>query len=303
MKAEMTPTTHVGFLGLGKMGRAIAERLTGGPFQLHVFDTVADAMAPFAEQGAVLHRSPRSVADAASVVFACLPGQSVSLAVAFGDEGVMHGSAIKVYAEMSTIGCEVIREIEAGLKERGIETLDSPVTGGPPVARAGGLTMLVSGPGAAVEAARPLLELMGRNVFILGDRPGMGQLMKVVNNIVMATNVVTTCEALAMGSKAGLDPAAMLRVLDAGTGQSFAAAEIVKRGVAGTFDYGAALSILDKDMALGLSEAAALGAVVPVIERAREQWHAAYEAGLGNLDFTAVLQFIEKRSGTLVRSA
>jgi 3-hydroxyisobutyrate dehydrogenase len=93
----------------------------------------------------------------------------------------------------------------------------------------------------------------------------------------------------------------MLEVLGAGTGQSFAACEIVKRGVAGTFDFGAALSILDKDMALGVREAQALGAVVPMIERARDQWHAAYEAGLGGLDFTAMLQFVEQRSGTTVR--
>ncbi|MFT3819309.1 MAG: NAD-binding protein [Rubrivivax sp.] len=176
------------------------------------------------------------------------------------------------------------------------------MTGGPPVARAGRLTMLVSGPSAAVAAARPLLELMGRQVFVLGDRPGMAQLMKVVNNIVMGANMVAACEGLSMGAKAGLDPAAMLQVLGAGTAQSFAACEILQRGVAGSFDFGAALSILDKDMALGLSEAAALGTTVPVIERARDQWHAAYAAGLGALDFTAILQFVEQRNGTLVRA-
>jgi 3-hydroxyisobutyrate dehydrogenase len=203
---------------------------------------------------------------------------------------------------MSTIGRDTIGEIDAGLSARGIETLDAPVTGGPPVARAGRLAMLVAGRSAAVEPAKPLLALMGSHVFVLGDRPGMGQLMKVVNNIVMATNVVTACEGLAMGAKAGLDAGVMLEVLGAGSGQSFAACEIVKRGVAGSFDFGAALSILDKDMALGVREAHALGAVVPMIERASEQWHAAYEAGLGGLDFTAILQFVEQRSGTTVRA-
>ena len=297
----MNEHAHVGFLGLGQMGSAIAERLLGKGFQLHVHDPAVQAVERFVAQGAVAHASPKAVADAASIVFACLPNQKVSQAVALGPDGVVHGRAMKVYAEMSTIGRELVEAIAAGLAERGIETLDAPVTGGPPVARAGRLTLLVSGAPDTVAATRPLLELMGRDIFVLGDRPGMGQVMKVVNNIVMGTNVVTACEGLSLGAKAGLDVGVMQQALAAGTGQSFAAAQIVQRGVAGSFDFGAALSILDKDMSLGLHEAAALGVDTPVIRQAREQWHAACEAGLGDKDFTTVLQFVEQRSGALVR--
>lgn len=297
----MNAHTDVGFLGLGQMGSAIAERLLGGPLRLHVYDPAQAVVERFRAQGAAAHASPRAVADHASVVFACLPSVQVSRQVALGGDGVAHGSAIRVYAEMSTIGREAMEHIAGGLAARGIETLDSPVTGGAPVARQGQLTLLIAGAGAVVAQVRPILEMMGRNIFVLGEKPGMGQIMKVVNNIIMGTNVVTACEGLSLGAKAGLDPSAMLQALQAGTAQSFAAGSILQRGLAGTFDYGAALTILDKDMALGLDEAHALQARLPVIAQAREQWHAACEAGLGGLDFTAILQYVEQQNGTLVR--
>lgn len=297
----MSRFNDVGFLGLGQMGSAIAERLLGQAFRVHVYDPVAAVMDDFRARGALTHGSPREVADHAEVVFACLPNVQVSRLVALGDDGVIRGKKVRFYAEMSTIGREAVESIAGELGASNIQMLDSPVTGGPPVARNGGLTLLVSGVDTVVEELRPLLQLMGRNIFVLGDRPGMGQIMKVVNNIVMGTNVVTASEGLSLGAKAGLNPAAMLQAIQAGTAQSFAAGPILQRGVAGTFDYGAALSILDKDMALGLKEAAALGVELPVIAQAREQWHAAAESGLTDEDFTAMLKYVERRNGTVVR--
>ena len=297
----MNRYTDVGFLGLGQMGSAIAERLLDQPFRLHVYDPSTPALDGFRARGAIAHGSPKEVADHASVVFACLPNAQVSRQVALGDDSVAQGSAIRIYAEMSTIGRDTIADIARQLAGHGIETLDSPVTGGAPVARAGRLTLLVSGADAVVAGARPLLELMGKNIFVLGAEPGMGQIMKVVNNIVMGTNLVTACEGMSLGAKAGLDPSAMAAALQAGTAQSFAAGPILQRGLAGTFDYGAALAIVDKDMALGLREAQALDARLPVIRQAREQWRAAYEAGLDRQDFTAILQYVEQRNGTRVR--
>ncbi|CAG2144866.1 NAD(P)-dependent oxidoreductase [Cupriavidus numazuensis] len=298
----MTYPPHVGFLGLGQMGGAIAERLLGQPFQLHVYDPAPGAMDRFVAAGAVAHDSARSVGDIAPVVFACLPNREVSHAAALGANGVVHGEAIELYADMSTIGREAIEALADGLHAHDIRTLDAPVTGGPPVARAGRLTMIVSGAPQVVERARPLLALMGREIHVLGDRPGMAQVMKVVNNIIMGANLVVAAEALSFGARAGLDADAMLGVLRGGTGQSFAACEILQRGIAGTFDYGAALTILDKDMTLGLAEARSLEAVMPAIASAQESWHAAYEAGFGREDFTAILKYVEQRNRTLVRA-
>lgn len=292
----------IGFLGLGQMGGPMAERLLGQRFRLHVHDPSPAALAPFAAANAVVHDSPRAVADAASIVFACLPSRQVSLAVGLGPDGVVHGSAIRLYVEMSTIGQDTIEQIGTGLAAKGIDIVDAPISGGAPAARAGTLAMLAAGAPRLIEQVSPLLALIGKEVFVMGERPGMAQIMKIVNNMIMATNMVVCSEGLAMGAKAGLDPDMMLRLLDAGTGQSFACSKMLTRAVAGTYDYGAALSIIEKDMTLGLAEANLMEMAVPTIGRARDVWHAAYEAGQGKEDFTSILRYIAEKNGTSVRS-
>lgn len=146
----MKSVENIGFLGLGKMGASMAERLMGDSIRLHIYDPSEAALAPFAKRGAIVHDSSRAVADAASIVFACLPNREVSLAVGLGPDGVVHGSAMRLYVEMSTIGQDLIEQIGAGLAKRGIDIVDAPISGGPPAARAGTLAMLVSGKPSAV---------------------------------------------------------------------------------------------------------------------------------------------------------
>ncbi|MDR8726045.1 NAD(P)-dependent oxidoreductase [Burkholderia pseudomultivorans] len=297
----MEPVKHIGFLGLGQMGGPMAERLLGQSFRLHVYDPSPVALKPFADGGAVIHDSPRSVADTAGIVFACLPNRDVSLAVGLGPDGVVHGTAIRLYAEMSTIGQDMIVRIGDGLAEKGIGIVDAPISGGAPAARAGTLAMLAAGAPALVEQVMPLLSLIGKDVFVMGERAGMAQIMKIVNNIVMATNLVVCSEGLALGAKAGLDPDMMMRLLDAGTAQSFAGSKMLSRAVSGRFDYGAALAIIEKDMSLGFDEARLLHIATPTIDRARDVWHAAYDAGRGAEDFTSILTFVAEQGGTSVR--
>jgi 3-hydroxyisobutyrate dehydrogenase-like beta-hydroxyacid dehydrogenase len=298
----MSDVENIGFLGLGQMGGAIAERLLGKDWKLHVYDPRPDAMETLVAAGATAHGSPASVADAATVVFSSLPSQDVSVAVALGPNGVVCGKAIRVYVEMSTIGGETLDRIASGLSANGIQTIDAPVTGGPPAARAGTLTILVSGEAAALATVQPIVAVMGKNVIHLGGRSGMAQTMKVINNVIMAANMVTACEGLAMGVKAGLDVDTMLDVLRAGTGQSFAGCEILWRAVAGSFDFGAKLSIVSKDMALGLHESAALQATTPVIDLASAIWIEAGKTDLRDEDFTAIMKFVEASSGVVVRA-
>ncbi|MBF5010557.1 NAD(P)-dependent oxidoreductase [Burkholderia pseudomultivorans] len=297
----MDTVKHIGFLGLGQMGGPMAERLLGQSFRLHVYDPSPAALKPFVDGGAVIHDSPRSVADAAGIVLACLPNRDVSLAVGLGPDGVVHGTAIRLYAEMSTIGQDMIVRIGDGLAEKGIGIVDAPISGGAPAARAGTLAMLAAGAPALVEQVMPLLSLIGKDVFVMGERAGMAQIMKIVNNIIMATNLVVCSEGLAMGAKAGLDPDMMMRLLDAGTAQSFAGSKMLSRAVSGRFDYGAALAIIEKDMSLGFDEARLLPIATPTIDRARDVWHAAYDAGRGADDFTSILTFVAEQGGTCVR--
>lgn len=298
----MTQRTKLGYIGLGQMGAAMAERLLGDDAELHVFDTSSEAMNRFTARGAIGHGSPRELADAAEVVFACLPNQGVSEAVAHGSDGVVHGSAVRVYAEMSTIGKMCMEGIAARLGEAGILAVDAPITGGPPAAREGRLAMLAAGPQEALDRVVPWLDRIGRQTYVLGQTPGQAQVMKVVNNAMMAANMVIACEGLVMGAKAGLDPDAMMEVLTAGTGQSAAATILAKAALTGGFDFGAHLSIVEKDAKLGLSEAAELDVPVETMQAATRLWDRAAQEGRGGDDFTSIIQLIEEAAGAQVRS-
>lgn len=298
----MRGRTSIGFIGLGQMGGAMAERLLGDDVDLHVCDASPAALERFAALGAVAHSSPRDVADSASIVFACLPSQMASETVAFGPDGVVHGRAVRVYAEMSTIGKVCIEKIAARLDAADIVTVDAPVSGGPPAAREGRLAMMASGLEDALAHVKPWLERIGRQVYVLGDRPGQAQIMKIVNNMVMAANLVVASEGLVMGAKAGLDAGVMMDVLRAGTGHSAAAGDILARAaLPGTFDFGAHLSIVEKDVHLALDEAEALGVPVRAIQAAGQLWVEAVRDGRGDDDFSAIIKMVEEPAGALVR--
>ena len=293
---------EVGFLGLGQMGAPMAERLLDKGIQLHVHDPRPEAMLPFAARGAVAHATPRGVADRAAIIFACLPSGEVSEAAALGADGVVHGSAIRIHAEMSTIGSACVQRIEAGLAGRGIALVDAPITGGPPGARAGTLAMMAAGAPAAVEELTPLLLRIGRVIYPVGDRPGQAQVMKLVNNVLVATHIVTTLEAFAMGAKAGLDPAMIADLVNAGTGRSYVSTDVMDQVLSGRFAFGATVSVLDKDIALGVQTASELGVPMWTIEQAARVWRFAASHGQAGEDMTALAKLIEGWAGTEIRS-
>ncbi|MBN8875821.1 MAG: NAD(P)-dependent oxidoreductase [Rhodospirillales bacterium] len=291
---------QVGFLGLGQMGSAIAERLQAGGTRLHVFDPNEVALAPFVLRGAVDAGSARAVADAAEVVFACLPDGAVSERVA---AEVAQGSAVRIYVEMSTIGSPAIGRIARLMEARGIALLDCPVSGGPKGARAGTLTVIAAGPPAIRDRVRPWLEQIGRSVFEVGDQPGQGQLMKLVNNLINAANMATAFEALVLGAKGGLDAGQMVEVINVSTGRNSATQDKVPRSVlTGSFDYGASLATMLKDVVLGLQEAEARDVPMWVHGSVEQLWRFGAQQGLGRADFTALIKVLEGWAGVEVRS-
>jgi 3-hydroxyisobutyrate dehydrogenase len=298
----MDDVTRIGFLGLGQMGAPMAERLFGPDVELHVFDPRPEAVAPFVARGAVACGSPREVADAASIVLACLPSGEVSKVAALGPEGAVRGHAIRVYAEMSTIGRPAMERIAAGLAARGIAAVDTPITGGPPGARAGTLALMVAGAADAVATLRPFLERIGKRLFVLGERPGQGQVMKLVNNLLIAANMVSAFEALAMGAKAGLDPDAMVDVVNAGTGRSFVTSDMMPAVLSRRFGFGAAIAVVDKDVHLGLEEARALGVPMWGVEQAARVWRFAATQGMAKDDISELARLMERWAGAEIRS-
>lgn len=291
---------QIGFIGLGQMGAPIAQRLIAPGAVLHVHDPDQAAMARLTAAGATAQPSPAAVADAADLVFACLPSPAVSEAVALG---VASGRRLRVYVEMSTIGTGAIARIAAGLAAHGIATVDAPISGGPPGARAGTLAIMAAGPDAAMAVAEPALQRIGRTVYRLGDRPGLGQMMKLVNNLVAAANIASVFEALVLGAKAGLDPATMTGVLNASTGRSMISEQMVPRAVLpGRFDFGATIAVMEKDVTLGLAEAAQLGVPMWTLEQAARLWRFAVTQGRQANDITALIQVMEDWAGAQVRS-
>ncbi len=299
----MAGLMQVGFIGLGQMGRPMAERLLCPGMSLHVFDPDAAAMDRLTILGAAGHPDPASVANAAALVLSCLPSPAVSEAAALGPNGIARGQAVRTYVEMSTIGRRTIGRIGDGLAERGIGLLDAPISGGPPGARAGTLAIMASGSDDDLRRAEPALQRIGRSIHRVGQRPGLGQAMKLVNNLVVAANMASTFEALVLGAAAGLDPQAMTHVLNASTGRSMVSAEMVPNSVLnGRFDFGATIAIMEKDVALGLAEAAELDMPLRVLAESARLWRSALDKGRGSDDITALIRLMEEGAGVAVRT-
>jgi 3-hydroxyisobutyrate dehydrogenase-like beta-hydroxyacid dehydrogenase len=290
----------VGFLGLGQMGAAIAERLEGDDVRLHVFDPNPVAVAPFVLRGAVDAASAAAVAQAAPIVFACLPNGVVSGQVA---TEVATSRKLRIYVEMSTIGSTAMAGIARSLAAHGITLVDCPISGGPKGARAGTLSVIAAGPRTALDEIRPLLSRIGSNVFEVGERAGQAQLMKLVNNLISAANMAAAFEALVLGAKGGLDPGLMVNVINVSTGRNSATLDKVPRAVLpGTFDYGARISTMVKDIGLGLKEAEALGVPMWVHETVGQLWRFGASQGLGDADITALIRVMEEWTGAEVRN-
>src|SRR6266496_2810970 len=229
---------EIGFIGLGKMGTPMARRLIEAGHQLTVFDmskTSADRLVALGAQAA---SSPKDVADSAETVLASLPSLQASLEVATGAGGVIEGKRAKRFVDLSTVGSHMAVRIHALLAKRNMVQLDSPVSGGVGGAEKGTLAVMVSGPKADFEVAKPALDVIGK-VFFIGEKPGSAQTMKLANNLLSATAVVATSEAVVMGVKSGLDPAVMIDVINAGSGMNTASRDKFPRAILPrTFDFG-----------------------------------------------------------------
>jgi 3-hydroxyisobutyrate dehydrogenase-like beta-hydroxyacid dehydrogenase len=265
-------TRPIGFVGLGQMGGPMSRRLRAAGYRLVVHDVRAEAVDALVAEGAEAAASPAEVAARAEVVLGSLPTPQVVREVALGPHGLIHGNAIRTYVDLSTTGQAVAVEVAAALSERGIVTLDAPVSGGVPGAMAGTLAVMVAGPAAELERMRGPLEVFGR-VFHVGARPGLGQLMKLANNYLSATAIVATAEAIVLGVKGGLDPATMLDVINASTGRNTASEDKFPRQVlTGRYGAGFTTGLLTKDLGLCAAAAQALGVPMPVAAEVHDEW-------------------------------
>jgi 3-hydroxyisobutyrate dehydrogenase-like beta-hydroxyacid dehydrogenase len=291
-----------GFAGVGRMGTPMSTRLLNAGHKVVVYDTNKEAVAALEKLGVGKAASAAQLADQADVVFLSLPTPDIVNAVALGKGGVVEGSRAKRVVDFSTIGPRTAGIVHKALAARGIAYVDAPVSGGLKGAREGTLAVMVSCPKAIFAELEPILKNFGKP-FHLGEGAGQAQTMKLANNLLSVAAVAMTSEVMVMGVKAGLDPKAMLDVINSGTGRNSASVDKFPRSILpGTFDFGFATGLAYKDVKLCIDEAEAMG--VPMVCGAMvRQIMAVTNAMYGeSSDFTSICRVIESWAGVEVRA-
>jgi len=289
----------LGFVGVGRMGGPMASRLLDAGHSLVIFDTNAAVMKPLADRGATIAPSPADVASKADVVFLSLPTPPVLQTVAI--DGVLKGTAVKTMIDLSTTGPSVAKVVAKAAAEKGVAWVDSPVSGGITGATKGTLAVMVSCPKTVFEQVDPLLKIFGKT-FHVGEKPGLAQIAKLANNLLAASAIVLTSEAVVMGVKAGLDAKVLIDIINAGSGRNSASQDKFPKAILPrTFDFGFATGLSYKDVRLCLEESEALG--VPMVAGAAvRQMLAITNAKFGpDSDFTSIAKVVEEWAGVEIK--
>jgi 3-hydroxyisobutyrate dehydrogenase-like beta-hydroxyacid dehydrogenase len=293
----------VGFIGLGQIGQPIAQRLVDDDHDVVVFDNRAECLEPFAEQGVRTAGSAADIGDRADVVLISLPDPQAVAEVALGQGGLASGRRVKTYVDLSTTGPTAARTVAAALTQRGIDALDAPVSGGVDGARSGTLTVMTSGPRHVFEQTRPVIQSFSRNIFYVGAEVGLGQAMKLANNLLAAGALALTAEAMAVGVREGLDPRTMIDVFNAGSGMNTATRDKFPKAVlTGSYNYGFRAALMNKDLKLELARADDLQ-VPLIVGRAVNELFESTVAVFPDADFTLVARLLEQWAGVTFQAS
>ena len=207
---------------------------------------------------------------------------------------MLSGRALKTLINTCTVGGPFLADIETACAAKGVTVIDAPISGGPVGARAGTLAVMVSGDPAKVAELMPIFRLWGPTVVTAGEKPGAAQIMKLTNNILAAVGLVATSEAMTMAAKGGIAADAMLQVLNNGTGRNFGTMLVFPQAVLpGTFDFGATIGILMKDVDLAIEQGEALGVPMWVCQAARLVLKHGVFQGRAQQDLSRVVQIVE----------
>jgi 3-hydroxyisobutyrate dehydrogenase len=296
---------QIGFIGLGNMGGPMALNMIKAGHTLTVYDLRRAAAEPHLAAGARWADSPASVAAECELVVTSLPGPKEIEEVALGEGGII--SKIPrgaIYADLSTNSPSVIRRLHAAFAARGIEVLDAPVSGGIPGARNATLAVMVGGDHAAFEKIKPALDAIGDKVSYIGES-GAGAVAKLVHNMIAICSTQLLAEAFTMGVKAGVAPAALLKVVQDGAyGQGMLLSGTMPKMVfRGNFDRVTfALKLARKDLGLATEVGRELNVPMPLASLVEQDFLAALANGLGEKDSTAAVTIQENRAGVKIRA-
>ncbi|MEX3898994.1 2-hydroxy-3-oxopropionate reductase [Paraburkholderia sp. BR10954] len=281
-----------GFIGLGIMGKPMAANLLKNGVSLAAF-TRSGVPAELTQAGAVACDNPAAVADNADVIFVMVPDTPDVERVLFGENGLASAlRAGQTVVDMSSISPMATREFAARVRETGADYLDAPVSGGEVGAKAGSLTIMVGGEQATFDSVKPMFDMMGKNVTLIGA-VGAGQVCKVANQVIVAATIEAVGEALLLASKAGVDPARVREALMGG----FASSRILEvhgeRMTRRTFDPGFRIELHQKDLNLALSTAQALGVSLPNTATCQALFNACVAHGGKAWDHSAMVRALE----------
>jgi len=286
--SETISKPSVAILGLGIMGSGMAHRLLSANFPLAVYNRNREKCIPFASAGAFLADSPHAAASRSQIILSMVADDAASRDVWMGDEGAMNGAqGGSILIESSTLSGDWIQELASKAAERGCQFLDAPVTGTKPHAASGELLFLVGGSEEALNAARPVFSVLGRDTVHLGPT-GSGTLMKLVNNFVCGVQAASFAEAVSMIDAGGLDRAKAMTILTGGAPGSGIVKRVAERIAANDFTPNFALRWMAKDLSYALRDAATKGISLQTAAAALAVFQRAIAEGHGDEDFSAV---------------
>lgn len=293
----------VGFIGLGLMGKPMTRRLLGAGHKVAVANRSRPAVDELAGEGAVPCGNPAEVAKQAEVVFTCLPDAPHVEEVVLGPNGL--AGAMRpgsVLVDCTSNQPASAAKVAKALAERGVEMLDAPVSGAPEGAAAGTLSIMVGGPRKAFERCKPLLDALGRKVVLVGEANGSGCIAKLANQVLVAVTFLGVGEALVLGAKAGLDPAALVEVLGAGLARCGALEVKAPKVLSGDFRPGGRVTMHVKDLRYALDQARERQVALPGAALVSQLFNALVANGEGDLDHIAVVKQIERMAGVEARA-
>ncbi len=293
---------RIGFIGLGIMGRHMAAHLLNAGYPLVVYDIVPAAAETLVAKGASPASSCREVAQRSDVIISMVPDSPDVEKVALGKDGIIEGARPhQIYADMSTISPQMAIHVAETLAAKGVRCLDAPVSGGQVGAQNAALSIMVGGPLDLFNEVLPIFQVMGKVVTHCGSN-GAGQIVKACNQIQVALNFVGMAEALVLGTRAGVDPAVILKVLSGGYAQTRVMDVRGPKIIAGDFAPGFKSKFHYKDLHIIMATARELNVSLPATAIAHELFSALLAKGRGDLDHSAVITVLEDLAGVKARA-
>jgi len=288
----------VGVIGLGSMGGGVAKSLLAAKFVTHVYDVRAEAVTAFVAQGAKAAATPAALGAACDVVVVLVVNAEQTEKVLFGEQGAaaaMHKGAVVVSS--ATLAPHIAEQLGARLDRLGLLMIDAPVSGGAAKAAAGEMTIMASGAPAAFAKCEKVFDAIAAKVYRLGDRPGPGSKVKMLNQLLAGVHIAAACEAMALGIRAGADPQTVYEVICNSAGSSWMFQNRVPHILAGDYTPLSAVNIFVKDLGIVLDTAKKFAFPLPLTAAAHQLYLAAAAQGHGLEDDAAVVKVYAALAG------